>query len=257
MKQYVVDAFAQEVFQGNPAAVCVMRQWLPNDTLQKIAMENNLSETAFAVNVGDHYDLRWFTPGEEIDLCGHATLAAAYVITRFIQPEVSAVRFDTLSGMLRVTKEGGMLTLELPSYRPERIPVTEEMTRALGIAPIEAYIDADLVCILETEEQLRRLAPDQELVRQLDGYLLHVTARGRNSDCVTRSFAPKCHVAEDPVCGRGHCHVVPIWANKLGKQELLAHQASKRGGILHCRYTGKQVYLSGKAVLVSMGELYI
>ena len=225
--------------------------------MQKIAIENNLSETAFAVKNGRCYHLRWFTPGGEVDLCGHATLAAAYVITHFVEPEATVVHFDTLSGILHVSKTGDALTLDLPSYHPRRIPVTEQMIHALGVVPVEAYMDADMVCLLKSEEQLRQLTPNQVLIRQLDGLTLHVTVQGHDFDCVTRSFAPKCNVAEDPVCGRGHCHVVPIWAEKLGKNELLAYQASARSGILSCRYTGERVYLSGKAVLYAESELYI
>ena len=251
MRQYVVDAFAEKVFEGNPAAVCVTDRCLPDDVMQRIAIENNLSETAFAVHEGERYRLRWFTPGGEVDLCGHATLATAYVITRFVEPQAESIRFHTLSG-----ESGDCLTLDFPAYRPRRVPVTNQMTQALGIVPVEAYMDADLVCVLDSEDEVRRLKPSQELVRQLDGLTLHVTARGGKFDCVTRSFAPKCSVAEDPVCGRGHCHVVPIWAEKLGKQDLLAYQASTRDGILRCRYAGKRVYLSGKAVLFAESTIY-
>lgn len=257
MKQYVVDAFTEKVFQGNPAAVCVMERWLSDDVMQKIAMENNLSETAFAVKSGDCYHLRWFTPGGEVELCGHATLATAYVLTHFVEPEVSAVHFKTLSGVLHVTRADDVLTVDLPSYHPKRIPVTEQMIQALGVVPMEAYMAADLICILETEEQVCSLVPDQALIGKLDGQLVHVTALGHRFDCVTRSFAPKCGVAEDPVCGRGHCHVVPIWAEKRRKNDLIAYQASARGGILGCRYDGARVYLSGKAVLFAESEIYI
>ena len=257
MKQYIVDAFTSQVFKGNPAAVCVMETWLPEELMQSIAIENNLSETAFAVKEHDHYHLRWFTPGGEVELCGHATLATAYVITHFVEPDATQVSFDTLSGLLLVTREGELLTLDFPSYHPHPIPVTEEMIQALGVAPVEAFLDADLVCVLENEEQLRHLAPDQSLVLGLPGHILHVTALGQDFDCVTRSFAPKCGVAEDPVCGRGHCHVVPIWSEKLGKTELVAYQASRRGGVLRCRYDGARTYLSGPAALFAVSELYL
>lgn len=256
MRQYVVDAFAEKVFEGNPAAVCVTERWLPDDVMQRIAIENDLSETAFAIHEGERYRLRWFTPGGEVDLCGHATLATAYVITRFVEPRAESIRFHTLSGELRVARSGDCLTLDFPAYRPRRVPVTDQMTQALGIAPVEAYMDADLVCVLNSEDEVHKLKPSQELVRQLDGLTLHVTARGSEFGCVTRSFAPKCNVAEDPVCGRGHCHVVPIWAEKLGKQDLLAYQASARGGVLRCRYAGERVYLSGKAVLFAESAIY-
>lgn len=258
MKQYVADAFTDRVFAGNPAAVCVMDEWLDEGTMQSIAIENNLSETAFAVREGEAYHLRWFTPGGEVELCGHATLATAYVITRFYEPKASAVAFDTLSGRLTVTKQGDLLTMDFPSFTLKPIPVTEEMVRALGgVRPVEAYFGADTVCVLESEEQLVKLCPDQELVRRMDGVCLHATVRGSEYDCVTRSFAPKCNVAEDPVCGRGHCHVIPYWAKRLGKDELLAYQASARGGVLYCRYAGEHTVLSGKAVLYAESEIHL
>lgn len=257
MKQYVVDAFTKKVFKGNPAAVCVMDKWLDDTLMQKIAIENNLSETAFTIKNKDHYALRWFTPGGEIDLCGHATLATAYVITHFIEPNTDTIHFDTKSGVLNVTKEKELLTLDFPSYHPTQIPVTKEMIQALGVTPIEAYMDADLVCVLDSEEKLRNLHPNQELVRQLEGVTLHVTTQGKDFDCITRSFAPKCNVDEDPVCGRGHCHVIPVWANKLKKNNFIAYQASKRGGILYCRYTNERTYLSGYAVLYAQSEIYV
>mgnify|MGYP004512229879 CR=1 FL=1 len=257
MKQYVVDAFTDKVFAGNPAAVCVMDKWLSDEMMQKIAIENNLSETAFAVKNGDSYKLRWFTPGGEVELCGHATLATAYVITRFYEPEQSTVCFDTLSGRLTVEKQGELLTMDFPSFELKPMPITEQLVQALGVEPKEAFIDADIVCVLENEEQVRQVVPDQSLIKQMDGVCLHITAQGEEFDCVTRSFAPKCNVAEDPVCGRGHCHVVPYWAKKLGKNELTAYQASARGGVLYCRYAGERTVLSGKAVLYSKAELFI
>ncbi len=256
MKQYIVDAFTEEVFKGNPAAVCVMERWLDEELMQKIAIENNLSETAFAVKDGKKYHLRWFTPGGEVDLCGHATLATAYVITHFIEPEETTVHFQTLSGLLHVTRNDELLTLDFPSYHPKQIPVTEQMTQAIGTTPAEAYMGADMVLILKSEEQVKNLVPNQSIIKQMDGLALHVTALGSDYDCVTRSFVPKCNVAEDPVCGRGHCHVIPVWAEKLGKAEFAAYQASKRGGTLYCRYTGDRTYLSGKAVLFAESEIY-
>lgn len=257
MKQYVVDAFTKEIFKGNPAAVCIMEQWLSNDIMQKIAIENNLSETAFAVKNGKAYHLRWFTPGGEVDLCGHATLATAYVITRFVEPGQGKVAFDTLSGRLTVEKQGDLLTMDFPSFHLTPIPVTEQMTLALGVTPVEAYIGADIVCVVRNEEQVRRAVPNQEIIRQLDGSCLHITAQGQQYDSVTRTFAPKCNVAEDPVCGRGHCHVIPLWAKKLNKPELTAYQASPRGGVLYCRYTGERTFLSGNAALFAESEIYI
>lgn len=255
MKQYIVDAFTDEVFKGNPAAVCVMEQWLNEELMQKIAIENNLSETAFAVKNGNNYRLRWFTPGGEVDLCGHTTLATAYVITHFVEPGAKIIHFETLSGLLHVTRKDELLTLDFPSYQPKPIPITEQMTMAIGITPVEAYIDADMVLILESDQQVQDLVPNQNVIKEMDGFILHVTAPGTEYDCVTRSFAPKCNVAEDPVCGRGHCHVIPIWAEKLGKQDLIAYQASARSGVLYCHYEGDRTYLSGKAVLFAESEI--
>lgn len=255
MKQYVVDAFTDKVFSGNPAAICVMNEWPEDSIMQNIAIENNLSETAFAVKERNTYHLRWFTPGGEVELCGHATLATAYVITRFVEPELKTVAFDTLSGRLTVEKHDDLLMMDFPSFQLKPVPVTEQMTKALGVKPIEAYYGADMVCILENEEQVRNVQPNQDLIRQIDGVCFHITAPGSEYDCVTRTFAPKCNVAEDPVCGRGHCHVIPYWANRMGKTEFTAYQASKRGGVLYCSYIGERTLIRGKAALFSEAEL--
>ena len=257
MKQYVVDAFTEKVFAGNPAAVCVMDKWLDDTTMQNIALENNLSETAFAVKEGDAYHLRWFTPGGEVELCGHATLATAYVITHFIEPEMKNVAFDTLSGRLTVTRQEDLLVMDFPSFQLNPVPVTEQMTEALGVKPVEAYYGADMVCVLENEEQVRNVHPNQDLIRQMEGTCLHVTALGHEYDCVTRSFAPKCNVAEDPVCGRGHCHIIPCWAARTGKREFTAYQASARGGVLYCSYAGERTVLRGKAALFAEAEIFV
>ncbi|SFD25738.1 PhzF family phenazine biosynthesis protein [Clostridium uliginosum] len=255
MRQYVVDAFTDKVFGGNPAAVCVMDEWLPENTMMKITRENNLSETAFAVKEGLDYKLRWFTPGGEIDLCGHATLATAYIITNFIEPEITEVCFHTLSGLLVVVKKGDLLEMDFPSYKLKKVDVTDVMVEAIGVRPLEAYMGRDLLCILESEEEVRNLNPNQEKISTLDGLLLQVTAKGKEFDCVSRSFAPKLNVLEDPVCGSGHCHIIPFWANRLGKTDLVAYQASPRGGTLYCEYQGERVKLSGKAVLYSTANI--
>ncbi len=257
MKQYVVDAFTDRVFGGNPAAVCVMEQWLTDDLMQKITWENNLSETAFAVKEDDRYHLRWFTPGGEIDLCGHATLATAFVILSFYEKESDTVRFTTRSGNLAVTRRGELLEMDFPAYELAPVAVTEEMTRALGAEPKEAWLSRDLLCVFEDEETVRRMTPDMEQLLAIPGLLVHVTAAGKDTDCVSRSFGPKLSIPEDPVCGSGHCHIVPYWADKLGKDELVAYQASRRGGTLFCRRNGSRISLSGKAVLFSEAELFI
>lgn len=212
MKYYVVDAFANKVFEGNPAGVCVIEEWLSDDLMQKIAMENNLSETAFAVKEDDDYRLRWFTPSGEIDLCGHATLATAYVIANFFEPDATVIRFQTLSGQLVVTKKGELYEMEFPSYELKPTPVTDAMAEALQTRPVEAYLGRDLLCVMEDESQVFGATPIQSKVKELDGLLVHVTAMGTEYDCVSRSFAPKCGVTEDPVCGSGHCHIIPFWA---------------------------------------------
>lgn len=257
MKCYVVDAFADKLFQGNPAAVCLPERWCPDGLMQEIAGENNLSETAFAVKSNGRYELRWFTPGGEIDLCGHATLAAAYVIMRFVEPGRTEIVFWTKSGPLTVKKRQDLYEMDLPAYQLTPVPVTDEMERAIGIRPLEAYLGRDLVCVLEHEDQVRRAAPEEARLRQLDGLLLQLTAPGRDWDCVTRSFAPKLNVWEDPVCGSGHCHVIPLWAKKLERTQLHAFQASRRTGVLHCRLEGDRVFMAGSAALYSAAELCV
>lgn len=256
MKQYVVDAFTEKVFGGNPAAVCVMNEWLSDEMMLNIAKENNLSETAYAVKEGTDYRLRWFTPGGEIDLCGHATLATAYVITRFYEPEAEEIRFQTRSGLLTIAKNGDLLEMDFPSYELKKVEVTDELAEAIGVRPLEAYIGRDLLCILPTEDDVRNAAPDMEKVKKLEGLLLQITAKGKEYDCVSRSYAPKVNIPEDPVCGSGHCHIVPYWANKEGKKTIVAYQASPRGGVLYCEYLGERLKMSGKAVLFSEAEIY-
>ncbi|MDO5111990.1 MAG: PhzF family phenazine biosynthesis protein [Clostridia bacterium] len=257
MKQYVVDAFTDKVFGGNPAAVCVMEQWLPDELIMNITRENNLSETAFAVREKDAYRLRWFTPGGEIDLCGHATLATAYVITRFIEPNATEVSFETLSGTLKVKKKGDLFEMDFPAYDLKAVEITQQMIDAIGAKPLEAYMGRDLLCVMDAEETIRTLHPDQTKLLALDGLLLQVTAKGSDFDCVSRSFAPKCNVAEDPVCGSGHCHIFPFWADRLGKAELTAYQASPRGGILYGKLDGDRVYMSGKAALYAESVIHV
>ena len=257
MIQYIVDAFTSQDFQGNHAAVCVLDIPLSEDLMQKITMENSLSETAFAVSEGARWRLRWFTPGGEIDLCGHATLAAAYVLFRFYCPEAEEVAFATLSGLLMVRRKGGVLEMDFPAYALRPVPVTDDMERAIGVRPAEAWMGRDLLCVLDREEDVLQCRANQELVRKLDGLLLHITARGGGFDCVSRTFAPKCGVAEDPVCGSGHCHIVPYWAQRLGRTELTARQASPRGGTLFCRLEGDRVFLAGQAALYAKSEICV
>lgn len=257
MKQYIVDAFTDQVFHGNQAAICIMEQWVTEDLMMNITRENNFSETAFAVKEGEKYHLRWFTPGGEIDLCGHATLACAYVLFRFYIPNAEKVVFSTLSGDLIVKRNGDLLEMEFPAYKLEKIPVTQAMIDAIGATPSEAYMGRDLLCVFDDEKTVRNLQPDMNKLLNLDGLLLQVTAPGKNTDSVSRSFAPKLNVTEDPVCGSGHCHIVPYWAKRLNKSSIVAYQASKRGGTLYCKMAGDKVFLAGKAALFSECEIYI
>ena len=254
MKQYIVDAFTDQVFHGNQAAICIMEQWVTEDLMMNITRENNFSETAFAVKEGEKYHLRWFTPGGEIDLCGHATLACAYVLFRFYIPNAEKVVFSTLSGDLIVKRNGDLLEMEFPAYKLEKIPVTQAMIDAIGVTPSEAYMGRDLLCVFDDEKTVRNLQPDMNKLLNLDGLLLQVTAPGKNTDSVSRSFAPKLNVTEDPVCGSGHCHIVPYWAKRLNKSSIVAYQASKRGGTLYCKMAGDKVFLAGKAALFSECE---
>ena len=257
MKQYVVDAFTDQVFHGNQAAVCVLDHWLSEELMMNITRENNFSETAFTVKEGEKWHLRWFTPGGEIDLCGHATLATAFVLVNYYEKDAQLVVFTTLSGDLIVTRKGELYEMEFPAYDLKKVDVTVAMEDALGASVKEAYLARDLLCVLDDEQVVRDLKPDLEKIKKIDGLLVHVTARGRDADCVSRSFAPKLSVAEDPVCGSGHCHIIPYWADLLGKDDLVAYQASKRGGTLFCRREGSKIFMAGKAALYSIDELFI
>ena len=257
MKCYHVDAFAEKVFEGNPAAVCVLDKYPSDALMQKIAGENNLSETAFAVKEGAGYHLRWFTPGGEIDLCGHATLGTAYVLFRFFEKDADSITFQTLSGALTVLKKGELLEMDFPAYELKQIPVTPAMEDAFGVKITEAWMGRDLLCVTENADAIPTLTPDQTKLMALDGLLQHITARGKEYDSVSRTFAPKLAVAEDPVCGSGHCHIVPLWAQKLGKEKLVARQASKRGGTMYCEMHGDRLSLAGTAVLYSIADLYV
>jgi PhzF family phenazine biosynthesis protein len=205
---------------------------------------------------GENYRLRWFTPGGEVELCGHATLGTAFVITEIVEPGRKQVAFETLSGTLTVTREGGLLTMDFPTMKMEKTEITDDVVRAIGVRPQEAYLGADFLCVLKDEDEVRAVQPDLEVIRSLPGSCFHVTARGEKYDCVTRSFAPKCGVVEDPVCGRAHCSVVPYWAEKLGRKEITAYQASRRGGVLYCRDEGERTVISGHAVLFAQAEIF-
>lgn len=257
LKQYIVDAFTDKVFHGNPAAVCVLQKWLSEELMIQIAAENNLSETAFTVKEGGRYHLRWFTPSAEIDLCGHATLATSFVLMNFYEQDLPQIVFDTLSGDLVVKRIGDVYEMDFPAYKLHEMSVTDAMEDALGIRPLEVWMGRDLVCILPSEEDVRVCVPDTEKLLRLPGLILHTTARSMDVDYVLRSYAPKLNIAEDPVCGSGNCHTAPFWASRLKKTVLEAYQCSKRGGTLYCRIEGDRVRLSGKAALYAVSELQL
>ena len=258
MKYFVVDAFAEKVFEGNPAGVCIMNDWISDELMQKIAIENNLSETAFAVKEGAHYGLRWFTPGGEINLCGHATLAAAFIILNYYEMELDSVKFSTISGELTVNKQDDLYELDFPSVPSEQISVTEQMISALGIMPKETFLNRDLVFVLESEEEVRNVSPDFAKLEILpEGLGVCVTAKGSKFDFVSRAFFPKLKVNEDPVTGSLHCSLIPLWANRLKKKEMVARQLSSRGGTLYCKHEDTRVKMAGRAVLYSVADLNI
>ena len=256
VKQYIVDAFTSKPFSGNPAAVCVMENWPSGEFMMKLAMENNLSETAFIVKEAAGYHLRWFTPATEVELCGHATLASSFVILNFYEPDSEMVQFNTLSGILTIRRKDNLFEMNFPTYELREIPVTDAMERAFGVRPIKAVLGLDLVCIFESEDQVRTMQPDQALLTQIDGRIQNATARGKETDCVSRSFCPKLGIAEDPVCGSAHCQIADYWSKELGKKQIYAYQASKRGGYLYCRpEENNRITISGDAALVAVTEI--
>lgn len=256
MKQYIVDAFTNKPFSGNPAAVCVMESWPSEESMRKLAMENNLSETAFIVKEEAGYHLRWFTPGTEVELCGHATLASSFVILNFYETDSKEVRFNTLSGELIIQKKDGRYEMNFPTYPLQEIPVTDEMARAFGVRPVKAVLGLDLVCVFENEDQVRTMNPDQALLSGIPGRIQNATAGGVETDCVSRSFCPKLAIPEDPVCGSAHCQIADYWSKELNKNEIDAYQASKRGGYLHCELLGNgRISISGEAALVAVSEI--
>lgn len=259
LTQYVVDAFTDTVFRGNPAAVCVLSAPLPSALMQSIAKENNLSETAFVVKSQNRLQLRWFTPGGEIDLCGHATLASAFVLLNTCQNKAQQVTFFTKSGELTVKRKNDLYEMDFPAYSLQPVAVTDQMVRAIGAVPETAYLGRDLLCVFKNADTVRTLRPDLDALKQLDGLLLHATALSDKPefDCISRSFAPKLQVAEDPVCGSGHCHIIPYWSQQLKKADLTAYQASARGGVLYCHMQQSRVLLAGKAALYCRGELFV
>ena len=255
---YQVDAFTSELFHGNPAAVCPLEQWLPDGLMQKIAAENNLSETAFFVPQADGYQLRWFTPTTEVDLCGHATLASAFVIAHILKPRIRRIAFTSKSGPLAVDVDGDLIRLDFPADPPRPVAAPPDLEQALGIKPREVLAARiKYLLVVASEAEVRGLSPDMNALAQLKHQGVIVSALGGDCDFVSRFFAPKLGVPEDPVTGSAHCVLVPYWALRLGKNKLHARQLSARGGELFCEAHGERVWLSGRAVKYLEGIIEI
>lgn len=256
MRYYVVDAFTDKLFGGNPAGVCLLDEWPDKEEMQSIAAENNLAETAFVVKREGYYDLRWFTPEVEIDLCGHATLASGFIIANFVDPKALTMRFETQSGTLTVTKHGDIFEMDFPTRLPKKIEVTQLMSQAISTPILEAHLSRDLLLLVDSEKDVKDLTPDLNLLKQIpDCFAVIVTAKGETADFVSRFFAPNAGITEDPVTGSSHSTLIPFWAERLRKSKLTAKQLSKRGGVLYCENCGNRVKIAGKAVLYLQGEI--
>ncbi len=258
MKYYVVDAFADKHFTGNPAGVCLLEKELDDTILQKIASENNLPETAFLLEKDNKYFLRWFTPEFEIDLCGHATLATSFVLMNYLDMKKNSVEFHTKSGVLSVVKENSLYIMDFPSRKPIPCPVPNFLEKAIGEKILEVHSSRDLLILVENESIVRELKPNIQLLSEIkDSMAVIVTAKGIDCDFVSRFFAPNAGIAEDPVTGSAHSTLIPFWAEKLNKNKMIAKQLSKRGGMLFCENVGERVKIAGKAICFSIGEILL
>jgi predicted PhzF superfamily epimerase YddE/YHI9 len=254
---YQIDAFSSKIFAGNPAAVCPLTEWLPDATLQAIAAENNLSETAYFVRDGARFRLRWFTPRCEVDLCGHATLASAFVLFHELNEPGDLIYFETQSGELTVARDGDWLTLDFPSRPPGAVSVDEGLVGALGGNPVEVLAARDYLVRYATEAEVRALSPNMEALTRIDKFAVIATAAGNECDFVSRFFAPAKGVPEDPVTGSAHCSLTPYWAGKLGKSKMQARQISERGGELVCTLAGDRVKIAGRAAFYMRGTITV
>jgi predicted PhzF superfamily epimerase YddE/YHI9 len=251
-----IDAFTSRSFAGNPAAVVILEQgWLADDLMQAIAAENNLSETAFVLTASQPFPLRWFTPKIEVDLCGHATLASAFVLLEHYFPAQSQVKFVTRSGELAVTRRGNLLAMDFPARPGTPVAISDEMIAALGTKPAEAYLSRDVLTVFSSEAEVAHLMPNSELVAALDAFAVIASAKGDEADFVSRFFAPRAGIPEDPVTGSAHCTLIPYWARRLGKEVLVARQISARGGELTCENKGDRVLIAGDAVEYLRGKI--
>lgn len=254
---YQVDAFASRPFEGNPAAVCPLEEWLPEKTMQSIALENNLSETAFFVQEQGGLRIRWFTPAAEVDLCGHATLASAWVLFNRLEFGEETIRFESNSGPLEVSREGNRLVLDFPAQPPRSCATPAGLAEALGAAPSECLEYVDLLAVFDNPDDVRCMAPDTGALSGLDYRGIIVTAAGGGYDFISRFFAPAVGVAEDPVTGSAHTKLTPYWAGRLGKRQLRARQVSARGGDLWCELEGDRVRIAGRAVPYLEGRIEV
>lgn len=254
---FQVDAFSSRAFGGNPAAVVPLDAWLPDNTMQSIALENNLAETAFLVRRGDVYGLRWFTPTVEMDLCGHATLASAFVLFTVVGSEEKTLKFETKSGLLTVDRIGDRLVLDFPSRPATECEAPAGLVKAIGREPKEILRSRDYMMVYENEAEVMAITPNFAELLEINTHAVIVTAKGDASDFVSRFFAPEVGVFEDPVTGSAHCTLIPYWAEKLGKSEMFARQVSARGGELFCELAGDRVKIGGHATLYMKGEIYI
>jgi PhzF family phenazine biosynthesis protein len=256
LKIYQVDAFAGALFSGNPAAVCILDKWLPDDLMQKIAMENNLAETAFVVKEKEGLHIRWFTPAAEVRLCGHATLATGHVIFHHLGEKKSEISFQSLSGELKVRKEGKELTLNFPADIMQEIEPPAAITEAIGLTPDKAFKGkTDFMLIYQDQSQVEKIRPDLRKLKETQARGVIVTAPGKESDFVSRFFAPAVGVDEDPVTGSAHTSLIPYWSKRLGKTEMKAVQLSSRRGYLNCKFLGDRVEIGGTAVTYLIGEI--
>jgi len=255
LRLYQVDAFADELFTGNPAAVCPLDSWLPDALMQKIAGENNLSETAFFAKKGETYHIRWFTPEIEVDLCGHATLASAHVLFRHLKFAGDRIQFNSKSGPLYVTTRDDLICLNFPSAIYKKVHPPAELVDGIGIKPVVTYQSTDYLMLLNSEQEVREANPDFSLLAGLNTRGIIITAEGETVDFVSRFFAPGAGINEDPVTGSAHTLLVPFWSERLGKTDFIAQQVSERGGTLFCRLSGDRVEISGRAITYMEGEL--
>jgi len=257
IRLFQIDAFTDKVFCGNPAAVCVLEEWIIKEKMQKIAYENNLAETAFVVKNKNKFEIRWFTPLIEVDLCGHATLAAAYVMYKYYNYKSEKIHFYShKSGELPVTKEGDFLTLNFPTDVYKQVETPQVLVQAFGVKPIESYRGkTDYLLIYSEQNQIVEFNPDMRLIEKVGGRGVIVSAPGEATDFVSRFFAPQAGINEDPVTGSAHTTLTPVWSEKLGKKVLTAKQLSKRQGDLRCEYLGERVKITGTAVTYLEGEI--